>query len=102
MSKPTDTDSIKSLLAEVNSLGKLMIGDDGDESSRTMLINSAEKLIIAARTPGENLYLTTAQVGLLCKGRKLRCADVNAALSQRINKCCLQLGMLRLHPRSCR
>jgi hypothetical protein len=101
MSKPTDTESIKTLLAEVNSLGALMIATDGDDSSRKLLIDAAEKLIIAARTPGENLYLTTAQVGL-CNSRKCRCADIDAAVSQRINKCCLQLGMLRLHPRSCR
>jgi hypothetical protein len=76
-----------------------MIGNEGDESSRKKLINAAEKLIIAARTPGENLYLTTAQVGLQCISQKPCCADVDTALSQRVHKCSLQLGMLRLHPR---
>jgi hypothetical protein len=63
MSNSTDVESVKLLLTEVNSLGKLVIENDGDESARKALINAAEKLIIAARTPGENLYLTSAQVG---------------------------------------
>jgi len=65
MSKPTDLESIKSLLAQVNSLGTLMLVSEGDEPTRKQLINAAEKLVIAARTPGENLYLTAAQVCLL-------------------------------------
>lgn len=62
MSKPTDFDSIESLLAEVNSLGAQMLAAHGDEPTRKKLINTAERLVIAARTPGENLYLTAAQV----------------------------------------
>lgn len=61
MSSPTDVESVKLLLAEVNTLGRLVIGNDGGESARKKLISAAEKLIIAARTPGENLYLTAAQ-----------------------------------------
>lgn len=64
MSVPTDLENIKSLLAEVNSLGNLVINHDGDEATRKTLIIAAEKLIIAARTPGDNLYLILAQVGL--------------------------------------
>ncbi len=64
MSSPTDVESVKSLLAEINSLGTLILGN-GDESARKKMISAAEKLIIAARTPGENLYLTAAQVRLL-------------------------------------
>jgi hypothetical protein len=65
MSSPTDVESIRFLLSEINSLGPLMLGEDIAEQARKKLILAAEKLIIAARTPGENLYLTAAQVGLL-------------------------------------
>ena len=65
MSSPTDAESIRFLLSEINSLGTLMLGEDHAEQVRKKLILAAEKLIIAARTPGENLYLTAAQVGLL-------------------------------------
>jgi hypothetical protein len=95
----TDVDSVRSLLSEVNSLGALVIGKEGDESARKKLINAAEKLIIAARTPGENLYLTAAQVGLLLICRILYHANVVEALSQRINKCCLLHWMFRLRTR---
>lgn len=62
MSKPTDIDSIKSLLgilAEVNSLGTLMLGNDNDESTRKGLISSAEKRVLTARSLGEKLYCDT-------------------------------------------
>jgi hypothetical protein len=65
MSTPTDIGSVKFLLTEINSLGLLVLGENGNESARKRLISAAEKLIIAARTPGENLYLTAAQVGIL-------------------------------------
>ena len=65
MSKPTDRESIKALLAQVNSLGAQTLVDDGDDSARKKLINATEKLIIAARTPGENLQVTASQVCLL-------------------------------------
>ncbi|PMD35786.1 S-adenosyl-L-methionine-dependent methyltransferase [Hyaloscypha variabilis F] len=61
MSSPTDIESVKLLLGEVNSLGSLLLEGDGNESARKALIIAAEKLVIAARTPGENLYLTAAQ-----------------------------------------
>lgn len=61
MSSPTDAESIRFLLSEINSLGTLMLGEDHAEQVRKKLILGAEKLIIAARTPGENLYLTAAQ-----------------------------------------
>jgi hypothetical protein len=65
MSSPTDVESIRFLLSEINSLGTLMPGEDNAEQVRKKLILAAEKLVVAARTPGENLYLTAAQVGLL-------------------------------------
>jgi hypothetical protein len=65
MSSPTDIESVKLLLDEVNSLGSHLLEGDGKESARKGLINAAEKLIIAARTPGENLYLTAAQVDIV-------------------------------------
>lgn len=65
MSSPTDLESVKLLLAEVNSLGSLLLDNTGNETVRKGLINAAEKLVIAARTPGENLYLTSAQVNIL-------------------------------------
>ena len=55
-------ESVGLLLADINSLGKQIIGEDGDDLARKRLINAAEKLVIAARTPGENLYLTASQV----------------------------------------
>jgi hypothetical protein len=99
MSSPTDFESVKVLLSEVNSLGTLVIGTEGEESARKRLIHAAEKLIVAARTPGENLYLTAAQVGLLFIYQIWYHADVAEALSQRINKCCLLHWMLRLRIR---
>ena len=65
MSSPTDVESIRFLLSEINSLGTLMLREDHAEQVRKKLILAAEKLVIAARTAGENLYLTAAQVGLL-------------------------------------
>ena len=65
MSSPTDLDSVRLLLAEVNSLGSLLLHDAGNETARKGLISAAEKLVIAARTPGENLYMTAAQVDSL-------------------------------------
>lgn len=65
MSSPTDVESIRFLLSEINSLGTRMLGEDNVEQVRKKLILAAEKLVIATRTPGENLYLTAAQVGLL-------------------------------------
>jgi hypothetical protein len=65
MSSPTDVESIRSLLSEINSLGTRMLEEDNAEQVRKKLILAAERLAIAARTPGENLYLTAAQVGPL-------------------------------------
>lgn len=93
MSSPTDVESIRFLLSEINSLGTLMLGEDTAEQVRKELILAAEKLIIAARTPGENLYLTAAQVGLLLPVQKYN-ADITEAFSQWINKCCLLYWML--------
>jgi hypothetical protein len=98
MSSPTDIESVKLLLAEVNTLGRLVIGNDGGESARKKLISAAEKLIIAARTPGENLYLTAAQVGILSICQGFLYSDGYAAFSQWIHQCCLLHWMLRLHP----
>jgi hypothetical protein len=94
MSTPTNIEAIKSLLDQVNSSGSLVIEGEGDESTRKKLIVAAEKLIIAARTPGENLYMTTAQVYILCPLSKNPLTNALTALSQWINRCCLRLGML--------
>jgi hypothetical protein len=93
MSSPTDVESIRFLLSEINSLGPLMLGEDNAEQVRKKLILAAEKLIIAARTPGENLYLTAAQVGLLLPVQYYN-ADITKAFSQWINKCRLLYWML--------
>ncbi len=65
MSHHTYIESVKSLLPEVNSFGTLVIKSEGDGAARKKLIGAVEKLIAAARTPGENLYMTAAQVCLL-------------------------------------
>ncbi len=61
MSKPTDEHNLSSLISDISIYGKRVL-DGSDEAARMQLIEAAEKLIIAARTPGENLYLTAAQV----------------------------------------
>jgi hypothetical protein len=65
MSKPTDHANITSIISEINSASAHVEGPDVDENGRRQLLDAAERLIIAVRTPGENLYLASAQVCLL-------------------------------------
>lgn len=61
MSKPIDMRGMSSLLSEINTHGKQVLRGS-DDVARKKLIEAAEKLVIAARTPGENLYLLCSQV----------------------------------------
>lgn len=61
MSRPMDLSGITSLLSEINTHGEQVLRSS-DDMARKKLIETAEKLVIAARTPGENLYLLCSQV----------------------------------------
>jgi hypothetical protein len=66
MSKVTDHANINSItgISEIHAASAHVMEPHVDENARRQLIDAAERLIIAARTPGENLYLTSAQVYL--------------------------------------
>lgn len=61
MSRPMDLNSITSLLSEIDKHGEQVLRSS-DDMARKKLIEAAEKLVIAARTPGENLYLLCSRV----------------------------------------
>jgi len=61
MSQLTDLDSISSLLSQIRVHGEQVVRSS-DDAARKKLIEAAERLIVAARTPGENLYLLCSQV----------------------------------------
>ena len=58
-------ETINDLIHKVAEIGQpLSIGDDIAEQERQKLILAAEELLIAARKPEENVYLTATQVYL--------------------------------------
>lgn len=64
MSNLTDHANIDSLVSQIHAISAHVVGSNVDEEARRQLIDAAERLVIAARTPGENLYLASAQVCL--------------------------------------
>jgi hypothetical protein len=62
MSNLTDHANINSIVSQIHAASAHTTKPNVDENARRQLTDAAERLIIAARTPGENLYLTSAQV----------------------------------------
>lgn len=64
ISTPTDLLSLNALASEITEQAFALTTMETDLTARAKLVAAAEKIIISARSPGENAYYTGAQVGL--------------------------------------